>query len=98
MRKFRGCLSATLLVFCALIFAAPLVAQTQPRPPEAAAPPAGTLANGQLAQPQQLAVQPPFVLTQQQQSELDHLLDEWEKNSNAIKQFKCSFTRWEYDP
>jgi TIGR03009 family protein len=94
---------ALVLMACEFCFVSPLSAQTQhdapqSRPPEAAAQPGGVLPNGQSAQPQHLAVQPPFVLTAHQQQELDQLLDEWERNNSAIKTFKCSFTRWEYDP
>ncbi len=94
MAKCPGWWIAVLFAVCEICFVSSLMAQTnteatQPRPPEAAAQQGGVLPNGQTAQPQQLAVQPPFELTQQQQNELDRLLDDWEKQSSAIKQFKC---------
>ncbi len=103
MAKRPGWWIAVLFAVCEICFTSSLMAQTdtqstQPRPPEAAVQQGGVLPNGARAQPQQLAVQPPFELTQQQQNELDRLLDDWEKQSSAIKQFKCNFTRWEYNP
>lgn len=95
MAKCHGGWTALGIVYCTLILVAPLHAQ-QAAPAQPS--PETTLPNGAPAQPQQLAVQPPFVLTPQQQAQLDHLLDEWEKDNSAIKTFKCSFTRWEYDP
>jgi TIGR03009 family protein len=56
------------------------------------------LPNGQPAQPQHLAVQPPFVLTPQEQAELDQVLAQWEKKSDSINTLECSVTRLEYDP
>jgi TIGR03009 family protein len=102
-----GCWIALLFALTVVSFATPLAAQStpaaQPMPPEAASTPNngasnGVLANGAPAQPQQISVQPPFVLAPQQQASLDQLLTEWESKSNAIKTFKCSFTRLEYDP
>lgn len=56
------------------------------------------LPNGQSAQPTQLPIQPPYVLTSQEQAEVDKLLADWESQSNQIKSFKCTFRRWEYNP
>src|SRR4029077_6046625 len=95
---------ALLTIFFAPFFVAPLEAQTQPPATQQAQPSAaqqaqpGKLANGAPAKPQQIAVQPPFVLAPQEQAQLDQLLGEWEKNNSAIKTFRCSFTRREYDP
>ncbi len=56
------------------------------------------LPNGQQVPPQNLQLPPPFMLTPQQQAQLDELLTKWEKKNDEIKLFKCSFYRWEYDP
>jgi TIGR03009 family protein len=45
-----------------------------------------------------LAPQPPFVLSESQQKLLDQVLIKWEQRSNKVTSFKCSFTRWDYDP
>jgi TIGR03009 family protein len=39
----------------------------------------------------------PFRLNEQQQQRIDQLLVVWEKKSDAVKLFKCKFTRWDYD-
>lgn len=55
---------------------------------------------GAAPQPQQpVASQPPagFQLNTLDQTQLDTLLDAWQKSSSKITTFKCSFTRWEYD-
>jgi TIGR03009 family protein len=44
-----------------------------------------------------VAVVAPFKLTESQQNLLDQILLKWEKQSDKVKTFKCSFTRWEYD-
>ena len=36
---------------------------------------------------------PPFVLSPQEQSDLDQVLDAWEQKNGQIKTFKCDFTR-----
>ncbi len=41
---------------------------------------------------------PPFTLTPDQQAEVDHVLNDWEKKSGEIKTFKCDFDRLIYDP
>lgn len=46
---------------------------------------------------QPAAPKPPFLLTETQQKLLDQILIKWEKQSDKVKTFKCSFTRWEYD-
>jgi TIGR03009 family protein len=45
----------------------------------------------------QIAPQAPFVLTESQQKLLDQILAKWEKQSDKVNTFRCSFTRWEYD-
>lgn len=42
-------------------------------------------------------VQPPFVLTLQQQAAVDSVLLAWERESSRITRFQCEFTRFEYD-
>jgi TIGR03009 family protein len=44
-----------------------------------------------------IAVVAPFKLTEAQQKLLDQILLKWEKQSDKVKTFKCTFTRWEYD-
>lgn len=41
---------------------------------------------------------PPFILTPQEQAELDRVLRAWEQRGAKLKMFECDFTRWEYDP
>jgi TIGR03009 family protein len=38
----------------------------------------------------------PFVLSPQEQANLDQILAAWEQQSSAIKTYKCDFTRFEY--
>ncbi len=40
----------------------------------------------------------PFVLTPEQEQQLNEALKKWEENSDKIKSFKCRFKRWDYDP
>ena len=39
----------------------------------------------------------PFVLSSQEQMELDRVLEAWQQRSNEVKSFECTFTCWEYD-
>ncbi len=41
---------------------------------------------------------PPFVLTPQQQQQLEVALQAWEQTSKKVRTFECKFTRFEYDP
>lgn len=41
---------------------------------------------------------PPFVLSPQQQAELDRALANWETKSSQVKSFKCNFNHFKYDP
>ena len=50
------------------------------------------------AQPQPLYAAPPFVLSPQEEAELDGLLKAWEKQSQGVKYFYCEFNRLEYNP
>lgn len=61
-------------------------------------PQQGMLPNGAPAQPKVIQLQPPFMLSPEEQARLDQLLKEWEDKSSNIKTFKCEFTRLEYDP
>ena len=45
----------------------------------------------------QSAPQAPFVLSAQQQQEVDLMLKTWEQQSSQVKTFTCSFVRREYD-
>ncbi len=53
----------------------------------------------QQVQPQQTPPQPrvPYVLSPQEQAEINHVLLEWEKKGKTIKNFECSFSRLDYD-
>jgi TIGR03009 family protein len=53
--------------------------------------------NIQRRAPQQPPV-PPFVLTPQEQQQLDMVLQGWEQHSKNVRTFECKFTRFEYDP
>ena len=39
----------------------------------------------------------PFMLTPQQQADVDWLLGRWEQHGAGVKTFDCEFTRFEYD-
>lgn len=39
-----------------------------------------------------------FDLSESQQKLLDQILLKWEKQSDKVKTYKCTFGRWEYDP
>jgi TIGR03009 family protein len=41
--------------------------------------------------------QAPFVLTQEEQAQLDAILKQWEEHNRNIKTFDCMFKRWIYD-
>lgn len=71
------------------------VAAGQPNKPGAKAPPGPRTA---ATQPLQLAQQAPFELTKTQQELLEKILLKWEKQSDKVKTYSCTFTRWEYDP
>ncbi len=50
-------------------------------------------------QPQKTPPQPrvPYVLSAQEQAEINHVLLEWEKKGKGIKTFDCKFTRLDYE-
>ncbi len=52
----------------------------------------------QLASNHAAAPRSPFVLTESQQKLLDQILANWEQHSDKVKNFRCDFTRWDYDP
>lgn len=47
--------------------------------------------------PQAPPAGPPFQLTADEQALVDQVLELWEIEGNKIKNYKCSFERWEYD-
>ena len=53
-------------------------------------------AQAQQAQAQQ-AQKGPFTLSPQEQAQLDGILVQWQTRSQAVKNFQCKFTRWEFD-
>jgi TIGR03009 family protein len=64
----------------------------------AAGAPGNVPPSGAPAQPQPLPVAPPFVLSPQEQADLDALLKKWEHQSESVKVFQCNFQRVEYNP
>jgi TIGR03009 family protein len=68
------------------------------QPGQASQSTGGTLSSQAPAQPQRLFVAPPFVLSPQEEAELDGLLKAWEKQSQGVKYFYCEFNRLEYNP
>jgi TIGR03009 family protein len=62
--------------------------QQRPAPPPAARQPAPQ-------QPQQPP--PPFILTPQEEAQVDRVLNIWEERNKNIKTFDCGFKRWTYD-
>ncbi len=61
----------------------PQVPQFRQRPAEPPAPPK--------------APPPPFVLTPEQQAQVDRVLMLWEQHNRTVKTFECDFKRWVYD-
>ena len=96
-----------------LVMAVPAWAQTQPLPPvgptggamgpDQPVPP--QLPRLVLRSPQPAAQEPrpqpppspPFVLSPQEEAELDRVLNLWEERNRDIKTFDCRFKRWIYD-
>jgi TIGR03009 family protein len=75
--------------------AAPRTAAAPPRRTPGMHPaPAGPVAN---VPAKALGPKEPFTLTEAQQKLLDQVLLKWEKQSDKVKTFSCTFTRWEYD-
>ncbi len=64
----------------------------------AAGAPGNVPSSGAPVQPQPLPVAPPFVLSPQEQADLDALLKKWEHQSESVKVFQCTFKRVEYNP
>jgi TIGR03009 family protein len=64
----------------------------------AAGAPGNVPPGGAPAQPQPLPVAPPFVLSPQEQADLDALLKKWEHQSESVNVFQCTFKRVEYNP
>jgi len=95
-----------------LLLAGPALAQTQPYGPPAADPRQPGARRDQQPIPYQARppeaptiqrrgpqrpLRPPFVLTPQQQQQVDLVLKRWEDASAQVKTFQCEFTRFEYD-
>lgn len=74
---------------------APEAAAPQRRPAGIKPAPAGPVAN----LPMKKDIGPPkgFDLTEGQQKLLDQILLKWEAQSDKVKTYSCTFTRWEYD-
>jgi TIGR03009 family protein len=69
----------------------------QPAAPRTEAAPGQRPAESPSGVAKNVAVVAPFKLTEAQQNLLEQILLKWEKQSDKVKTFKCSFTRWEYD-
>ena len=95
-----------------LLLARPAVAQTQPYrgpatdPRQPGARPDRETIPYQARPPQAPTIQrrgpqrplrPPFVLTPEQQQQVDWVLKRWEQQSLDVKTFQCELTRFEYD-
>jgi TIGR03009 family protein len=81
-----------LTVFCALSLVASANAQALLAPGN----PAGVAAQAVGAAPQPLP-QAPFVLSPQEEANLDRVLSDWQTMSGSVKTFQADFTRWDYD-
>lgn len=103
IRRFGLC-----ALFC-LALSAPAWAQTHPlRGPDAAGngaepdqpvrPQVPVLVPRAPQQPAaQQQPQPPFVLTPQEEVQVDRILNQWEQHNRDVKTFDCRFKRWTYD-
>jgi TIGR03009 family protein len=40
---------------------------------------------------------PPFVLSPQQEAQVDRVLNQWEQRNREVRKFDCKFKRWTYD-
>jgi len=69
----------------------------QPDRREAQAGPGQPIAGPGRLPIEQLGPPPEFQLTPQDQEYLDRVLAAWEKSSSAVQNYRCKFTRWEYD-
>jgi TIGR03009 family protein len=49
------------------------------------------------AQPPARPQPPPFVLTPQEQAQVEQILKMWEERNRKVKTFDCQFKRWDYD-
>jgi len=110
MANRRG-VGTFLSVLASSIFAAQSFAQAPPAnsprgpmaasaqtPPRAAGPSGAQVATGgQFIPPANTPLQAPFFLSPQQQSDLDAVLTDWEKQNAQISRFECSVMRLEYD-
>lgn len=75
----------------------PLPNQNQPVPQPQNAAPQNAAPQG----PAQSSMQPsppPFVLTPQEQANVDQVLDTWEQHSGNVTTFRCNYLHWVYDP
>ena len=61
----------------------------------AAAPGADPAGQNPAARPQP---QPPFVLSPQEEAQLNQVLQAWEQRGQEVHKFDCKFTRFRYDP
>ncbi|HTQ40060.1 MAG TPA: hypothetical protein VMJ32_13630 [Pirellulales bacterium] len=96
MTSRAGFTTAFTSAICWLTIGLPLTAQTTP--PQATTSPHST--NSAPQQPQAMPLAPPsgFLLSPGDEANLNKLLTDWENANTNIRTFKCTFTRWEYDP
>ncbi len=92
-RRLAAGVQYGILVAASLLLAAGLaLAQREgPGPAPAVGPPYPTLQRRAPPPP------PPFVLTPQEQAQVDRVLDAWEGRGKEVRTFECPFIRWEYD-
>ncbi len=93
----------TIFVFvrhCTVILAVAMVTQitSAQQPVGPVVPPTGDPRPAQAAPVDAPSVHSPFRLTPEQESYLDRVLIDWERHMGDTKNFKCEFTRWNYNP
>jgi TIGR03009 family protein len=69
--------------------------QGPPSPPTGN--PAGLRPAGQPGAPPPSGPPVPFVLSPQEQAQLDRMLAAWEQHGKGVRTFECKLTRWEYN-
>ena len=102
--SFRQSIIVARCVACRMVVAIGLLAvaesasaqQFQQQAPSQPAPARAPQGHAALQQQPQ-GSQAPFVLSPQEQAQLDQILLQWQNRSQGIKNFKCQFNRLEYD-
>jgi TIGR03009 family protein len=71
--------------------------QTVPLPPLYPRPAGAPATAAGSGDPRPAPPQPPFVLSLDEQRQLDQVLTAWEQRNKEVKRFECNVTRWRYD-